>query len=148
MTELNELIYVGAKLVCEKTGIPSKSTKKKIKTRMGNSTGNEDKKKNPRKPAKMIKQRKDDGICWNKNEKATQEKTTIQLEEINQKVLAKEGRLRTYRQRVKQCRQNRIFQNNERKFCQQLEEDDTKTYQQPDAKEIERFWTKIWQLKT
>ena len=24
---------------------------------------------------------------------------------------------------------------------------DIKTYQQPDAKEIERFWTKIWQLK-
>ena len=29
MTELNELIYVGAKLVCEKIGIPSKSAKKK-----------------------------------------------------------------------------------------------------------------------
>ena len=24
---------------------------------------------------------------------------------------------------------------------------DTKTYQQPDAKETERFWTKIWQQK-
>ena len=31
MTELNELIYAGAKLVCEKIGIPSKSTKKKSK---------------------------------------------------------------------------------------------------------------------
>ena len=28
ITELNELIYAGAKLVCEKVGIPSKSTKK------------------------------------------------------------------------------------------------------------------------
>ena len=28
ISELNELIYAGAKLVCEKTGIPSKSTKK------------------------------------------------------------------------------------------------------------------------
>ena len=28
ITELNELIYAGAKLVCEKIGIPSKSTKK------------------------------------------------------------------------------------------------------------------------
>ena len=25
--------------------------------------------------------------------------------------------------------------------------DDTKTYQQPDAKETQRFWTKIWQPK-
>ena len=61
--------------------------------------------------------------------------------------MAKEGRLNRYRRRVKQYRQNRTFQNNERKFYQQLGRDDTKTYQQPDAREIERFWTKIWQPK-
>ena len=32
ITELNELIYAGAKLVCEKIGIPSKSTKKQSKS--------------------------------------------------------------------------------------------------------------------
>ena len=31
ITELNELIYTGAKSVCEKTGIPSKGTKEKSK---------------------------------------------------------------------------------------------------------------------
>ena len=45
ITELNELIYAGAKLICEKIGIPLKSTKKKMKTKTGNSTGNADKKK-------------------------------------------------------------------------------------------------------
>ena len=44
----------------------------------------------------MIKQRKDTGTCRDKNEKATQGKITIQLEEINQKVLAKEGTLKRY----------------------------------------------------
>ena len=43
ITELNELIYTGAKLVCEKIRIPLKS-RKKVKTRMGNSTGNAGKK--------------------------------------------------------------------------------------------------------
>ena len=62
-------------------------------------------------------------------------------------MLAKERRLKRYRQRVKQYRQNGSFQNNERKFYQQLGGSDTKTYQQPDAKETERFWTKIWQPK-
>ena len=38
----------------------------------------------------MIKQRKNAGTCWGKKEKAIQEKIIIQLEEINQKVLAKE----------------------------------------------------------
>ena len=82
-----------------------------------------------------------------KKEQATQGKITVQLEEINQKVMAKEGKLKRYRQRVKQYRQNRTFQNNERKFYQQLRGSDTKTYQQPDIKETERFWTKIWQQK-
>ena len=31
ITELNELIYAGVKLVCEKIGIPSKNKKKKSK---------------------------------------------------------------------------------------------------------------------
>ena len=82
-----------------------------------------------------------------KKEQATWRKITVQLGEINQKVLAKEGRLKRYRQRVKQYRQNRTFQNNERKFYQQLGGSDTKTYQQPDIKETERFWIKIWEPK-
>ena len=62
-------------------------------------------------------------------------------------MLAREGRLKRYRQRVKQYRQNRTFQNNERKFYPQLGGSDTKTNQQPDANETERFWTKIWEPK-
>ena len=62
----------------------------------------------------------------------------IKLEEINQKVLAKEGRLKRHRQRVKQYRQNRTFQNNERKSYQQVE-DDRKTSQQPDAGETDQL---------
>ena len=52
----------------------------------------------------------------------------MQLEKINQKVLGKEGRLKRYRQRVKQYIQNRTLQNNERKFYQQEKGDNTKTY--------------------
>ena len=61
---------------------------------MGNSTGKPDK-KNLRKQAKMVKQ-KDPGIYGNRMQNTTREKIAIQLEEINQKVLAKEGRLKRY----------------------------------------------------
>ena len=145
ITELNELIYAGAKLVCEKIGISSKSIKKKSKP--GWEIRLEKQIKTLQKQAKMIKQKKDARICWNKKEKATRGKITLQLEEINQKVMAKEGRLKRYRQKVKQYRQNRTFQNNGRKFYQQLEGDDGKTYQQTDAKETDRFWTKTMWLK-
>ena len=79
--------------------------------------------------------------------KRQHEKKIIQLGEINQKVKAKEGRLKRYRQRVKQYRQDRTFENNEGKFYQQLGGSDMKTSQQTDTKETEKFWTKIWQPK-
>ena len=40
ITELNELIYAGAKLVCEKIEIPQKSHEETVKTGMGNSIEN------------------------------------------------------------------------------------------------------------
>ena len=112
---------------------------------MGISARNSDRK--PTKTTESDKRKKKAEMNRNRREKTTQEKLTIQLEEIYQKVLAKEGRLKRYRQRVRQYRQNRTFQNNERKFFRQLGGDDNKTYQQPNAKETERFWTKIWQPK-
>ena len=143
ITDLNELIYAGEKLVCENIGIPSKNTKAKSKP--GWEFRLETQIENLRKQLKVVKQKKNAEI--NRKEKTTQEKLTVQLEEIHQKVLAKEGRLKRYRQRVEQYRQNRTFQNNERKFYQQLGGDDKQTHQQPNAKETERFWTKIWQPK-
>ena len=80
--------------------------------------------------------------------KTTREKITVQLEEINQKVLAKEGRLKRYLQRVKQYRQNKTFQNNERKFNQQLGGHDTKTYQQPDPEKPNDFGRKYGNRKS
>ena len=98
ITDLNELIYAGAKLVCENIGIPSKNTKAKSKP--GWEFRLETQIENLRKQLKVVKQKKNAEI--NRKEKTTQEKLTVQLEEIHQKVLAKEGRLKRYRQRVKQ----------------------------------------------
>ena len=66
----------------------------------------------------MTKQRKNAGTCKDKKEKTIKEKLTIQLEEINQKALSKEERLKRSKEMVKQYRKNRTFQNNERKFYQ------------------------------
>ena len=129
ITELNELIYARGKLVCENIVIPSKSTKKQQKS--GWEIRLESQIKKLRKQARMMK-RGTEISGGGEKEQATWGKITVQLEEINQKILAKEGRLKRYRQKVKQYRQNKTFQ--------QLGGSDTKTYQQPDAKETERFW--------
>ena len=77
-------------------------------------------------------------------EKSNTRKITIKLEEINQKVMAKEGKLKRYQQKAKQYQQNRIFKNNERKFCQQVGGDGT-LYLQSNERETEQFWSKLWQ---
>ena len=61
ITELNELIYAGAKLVCEKIGIPSKNMKEKSKP--GWEFRLETQIENLQKQLKMIKQKKK---RWNK----------------------------------------------------------------------------------
>ena len=71
ITELNDLIYAGAKLVCEKIGVPQKSTKKPSKP--GWEVRLETQIKNLRKQAKIVKQ-KDPGICGKRMEKTTREK--------------------------------------------------------------------------
>ena len=58
-----------------------------------------------------------------------------------------EGRLKSYRDRVKQYDQNKRFQNSKRKFYQQVDGHCIKTNQVSDAKEIKQFWRKIWRKK-
>ena len=67
----------------------------------------------------MLRQRKNAETSCNEKRKAVQQlKQKVQVKEINQKVLVKKGRLKRHRDRIKQYRQNRIFQNNEKKILQ------------------------------
>ena len=87
ITKLNELIYAGAKLICEKIGLPFKNTNRNSKP--GWEIRLEMQIRNQRQQAKMTEG--DTGRCWyEKKKKATQIKQTIQLMEINQKVKLKE----------------------------------------------------------
>ena len=53
--------------------------------------------------------------------------------------MEKEGKLKN--------KQNRAFQNNDRKFDQQVGGENTRTNQIPDAKETKQFWSEIWKRK-
>ena len=61
--------------------------------------------------------------------------------------MAKDGRLKRCRERTKQYRQNKKLQNNERIFYQQVRVGRVKSYQQPDANEAKRFWSKVCEWK-
>ena len=101
ITELNELIYEEAKLVCDKIGARLKNTNRNSKP--GWEIRLETQIRNLQQ-GQMMRHRKNAGIFWDEKEKATQVKQTIQPEEINQKMLAKEGRLKRYCDRIEQYR--------------------------------------------
>ena len=64
------------------------------------------------------------------------------MEEINEKILAKEATFERYQGGVQQYDQNRLFQNHERKFYHQVGEEWTEKKQQPTATETNNFEVK------
>ena len=96
ITAYNELIYAGAKLVFDKIGVPLKSMDRNSKP--GWLIGQETQTICQQ---AIIRQEKS-LIFWGTNRRAKEVKQTIQVEEINQKLPAKEGRLKRYHDKIKE----------------------------------------------
>ena len=125
ITELNDLIYAEAKLVCEKIGIFLKTTDRKLKP--GWELRLESQIKRLRQQARILKRnlkKVSDEI-----EESWQLELKNKLEQTNQKIL-KTGPSKTTK-----------------KFYQQLRGEWAKPCQQPDARKVRRFWSKIWERK-
>ena len=65
------------------------------------------------------------------------------IEELKQRVLATAKKIERYEARIKQYRQNRQFNTNQRRFYQSLD-DDNNTTEVPDKNETTKFWQNIW----
>ena len=61
-------------------------------------------------------------------------------------MIAKEGKLKRYRNRINQHNQNRNFQSNEGRFYQQLNgKIGVREQETLNAEEAKRFWSDIWE---
>ena len=96
----------------------------------------------------MLRKEKHTKIYLDENIK-TKEQTnlTIQIEKVKQNILAKEETLKRYKDRVRQYKQKRTFQNNERNFYLQEGGECMRTNQLTDTKEAKECRPKIWQRK-
>ena len=70
------------------------------------------------------------------------------IEELQQKMLAKNAKVRRYQQRIEQCRQNRNFYFDQKKMCAEFNGDGVRPSDVPNAKESKRFWCDIWSIGT
>ena len=69
----------------------------------------------------------------------------VVVEELKQSITAIAAKVRRYQGRVDSYRQNRLFENNQRQFYRELDEEEERCDDdQPVAEESKQFWGNIW----
>ena len=66
-------------------------------------------------------------------------------EELKQRITAIAAKVRRYQGRIDSYRQNRLFENNQRQFYRELDQEkESCDYDQLVAEELKNFWGSIW----
>ena len=65
------------------------------------------------------------------------------IEELKQSMLAKNAKVKRYVQRIEQFRQNRIFDLNQKKIYAELNRNEIRSNDVPNAEECTKFWGDI-----
>ena len=69
----------------------------------------------------------------------------VVIEELKQRITAIAAKVRRYQGRVDSCRQNRLFENNQRQFYGELDQEEERCDDdQPVAEESKQFWENTW----
>ena len=69
----------------------------------------------------------------------------VVVEELKQRITAIAAKVRRYQGRVDSYRQNRLFENNQRQFYRELDEEEERCDDdQPVAEESKQFWGNVW----
>ena len=69
------------------------------------------------------------------------------IEELKQSMLAKNAKVKRYVQRIEQFRQNRIFDLNQKKIYAELNRNEIRSNDVPNAEECTKFWGDIWGVR-
>ena len=67
------------------------------------------------------------------------------IEELQQRIITIAVKVRRYQRRVDSYRQNRLFENNQKQFYRELDQEEERCDDdQPVAEESKQFWGNIW----
>ena len=68
----------------------------------------------------------------------------VVIEVLKQRITAIAAKVRRYQGRVDSYRQNRLFENNQRPFYRELDQEEERYDDQLVAEELKQFWVNIW----
>ena len=69
---------------------------------------------------------------------------TVVIEELKQRIIAKKAKVKRYGRRIKQCRQNRLFSVDQKRFYQEINGESRLEKIISNAEGSKRFWGGIW----
>ena len=150
ITKTNELFYAGAFVVTDKLGVKiGKVGGRKEpmwKRRLQNKI------KELRKDLSQVEASKDKGVSnlrhWERLERKYSirvNRLNVVVEELKQRITAIAAKVRRYQGQVDSYRQNRLFENNQRQFYRELDQEEERCDDdQPVTEESKQFWGNIW----
>ena len=68
----------------------------------------------------------------------------VVIEELKLRITTIAAKVRRYQEQVDNYRQNRLFENNQRQFYRELDQEEERCDDQPVAEESKQFWGNIW----
>ena len=149
ITKTNEMFYAGVFVVTNRLGvkIDNVAGRKNLiwKRRLQNKI------KELRKDLSQLEASKDKGISnfrhWERFERKYNiriKRQNVLIEELKQRITAIAAKVRRYQERVDSYRQNRLFENNQRQFYSELDQEEERCgNDQPLAEELKEFWGNI-----
>ena len=149
ITKTNELFYAGAfvtnKLAVKIDKVARRKEpmwKRRLQTKI----------KELRKDFSQLEASKDKGVSnfrhWERLERKYSirgKRMNVVVEELKQRIIAIAAKVRRYQGRVDSYIQNRLFENNQRQFCRELDQEEERCDDdQPVPEESKQFWGNIW----
>ena len=150
ITKANKLFYAGALVITNRLGVTiDKIAWRKepmCKIRLQNKI------KDFRKDLSQLEVSKNKDISnfrhWERLERKYSigvKRLNVVIEELNQRITAIAAKVRSYHGRVDSYRQNRLFENSQRQFSRELDqEEESCDDDQPATEESKQFWENIW----
>ena len=144
ITKTNELFYAGAFFVTNRLGVKSDMVAGRKepmwKRRLQNKI------KELRKDLSQLEASKDKGISNFRHGERLERKYSIRVfvEELKQRITAIAAKVRRYQGRVDSCRQNRLFENDQRQFYRELDQEEERCDDQRVTEDSKQVWGNIW----
>ena len=69
------------------------------------------------------------------------------IEELKERMLAKSAKVKRYKQRIEQFRQNRLFDIDQKKTYAELNGNGIRSNDVPNSEECTKFWSDIWGVR-